>query len=96
MAKGGKTFNDREKSAKVRNKVLDAILMVYEGKENELSQKQWELTLRIGTTVLPRLNEHTGEGGEKLFPEPLLAGKTKNNVCSNNSNKQTVKSQKKD
>ena len=61
--KGGKTFNDRIKSATVRNKVLDAILKVYNGKENELTQKQWELTLRMGTTVLPRLNEVTGEDG---------------------------------
>lgn len=60
---GGKTFNDRIKSAKVRNKVLDAILKVYENKEDKLTEKQWELTLRMATTVLPRLNEHTGEDG---------------------------------
>ncbi len=63
MAKGGKTFNDRIKSAKVREKVLDAVLKVYEGKEDKLTQRQWELTLRMATTILPRLNEHTGEDG---------------------------------
>lgn len=63
MAKGGKTFNDRMKSAEVRGLVLDAILKVYKGQEKKLSKKQWELTLRMATTVLPRLNEHTGEDG---------------------------------
>ena len=64
MAQGGKTFNDREKSAKVRNIVLDTILDVYKNKN--VSGKKWELTLRMATTVLPRLNEHTGEGGEPI------------------------------
>lgn len=63
MAQGGKTFNDRIKSSKVRDKVLDAVLAIYEGKEKKLTQKQWELTLRMATTILPRLNEHAGEGG---------------------------------
>ena len=69
MAQGGKSYNDRLKSAQVRTKVLDAILLVYNGKEDKLTQKQWELTLRMGTTVLPRLNEHMGEGGG-----PIIAG----------------------
>ena len=64
--KGGKSFNDRIKSSEVRNKVLDAILKVYEGKESKLTDKQWELTLRMATTVLPRLNEHGGENGEPI------------------------------
>ena len=63
MAKGGKTFNDREQSARVRGLVLDAIEKVYKGTDANLSQRQWELTLRMATTVLPRLNEHTGEDG---------------------------------
>ncbi len=63
MAKGGKTFNDRELSARVRSKVLDAIEKVYDGKADDLSKRQWELTLRMATTVLPRLNEHTGDEG---------------------------------
>lgn len=66
MAKGGKSYNDRIKSAQVRDKVLDAILLVYSGQEDKLTEKQWQLTLRMGTTVLPRLNEHTGEDGKEL------------------------------
>ena len=61
--KGGKTFNDRMRSAKVRKLVLDAIEKVYSNKEDKLTSKQWELTLRMATVVLPRLNEHTGEDG---------------------------------
>ncbi len=64
--KGGKSFNDLKKSADVRNKVLDAMLLVYAGKENQLTQKQWELTLRMGTTVLPRLNEVSGPDGTQV------------------------------
>ena len=67
MAKGGKSLNDREKSAKVRDKVLDTILSVYAGKK--VSGKKWELTLRMATIVLPRLNEHTGDGGGPLRVE---------------------------
>ena len=63
---GGKTFNDRIKSATVRNKVLDAMLKVYEGKDSELSQRQWELTLRMSNTILPRLQEVTGEDGAPI------------------------------
>ena len=66
MARGGKTYEDRIKSSKVRDKVLDAILNVYSGKAHKLSQRQWELTLRMATTVLPRLNELTGPDGEEL------------------------------
>jgi hypothetical protein len=66
MARGGKTLNDREKSARVRDKVLNAIEKVYNGKGGKLSKRQWELTLRMATTVLPRLNEHTGEDGGEI------------------------------
>ena len=88
MAQGGKTFNDRIKSAKVRNKVLDTILAVYAGKE--VSGRKWELTLRMATTVLPRLNEHTGSDGEVLFPSPILNGLSKNGLHKNNSNTKTA------
>ena len=63
MAKGGKSLNDREESAKTRRKVLNCINKVYDGEEGELTEKQWELTLRMAVIVLPRLNEHTGEDG---------------------------------
>lgn len=66
MAQGGKSYNDRVKSAKVREIVLDTILKVYSGKEDTLTAKQWELTLKMATTVLPRLNEHTGEDGDAI------------------------------
>lgn len=63
MAQGGKSYNDRIQSARVRSKVLAAIEKVYDGKGKSLSKMQWELTLRMATIVLPRLNEHTGEDG---------------------------------
>ena len=69
MAQGGKTFNDREQSARVRKLVLNAIERVYLGKDKTLNKRQWEITLRMATTVLPRLNEHSGEGGGPLQVE---------------------------
>ena len=66
MAQGGKSLNDREKSATVRNKVLDAMLLVYNGEADNLSQRQWELTLKMASTILPRLNEHTGKDGDAI------------------------------
>ena len=96
MAKGGKSFNDREESAKTRRKVLDCINKVYDGKEEGITQKQWELTLRMATIILPRLNEHTGADGSELFPLPLLAGKSKNGLPRNNSPKETPEAQEED
>lgn len=84
----GKSFQDRERSAKVRNLVLDAIEKVYKGKGDGLSERQWELTLRMATTVLPRLNEHSGPDGE---PIPLL-----NYVRNNNGNPKDLRVEKKD
>ena len=66
MATGGKSYNDRILSAKVRTIVLDTMLKVYAGKEDSLTKKQWELTLRMATTVLPRLNEVTGNDGDPI------------------------------
>ena len=42
------------------------MLKVYAGKEDSLTKKQWELTLRMATTVLPRLNEVTGNDGDPI------------------------------
>ncbi len=65
MAKGGKSFQDRERSANVRNLALDIIEKVlnpnYEDKDY-----QKELVLRMASNLLPRLNEVTGAGGEAL------------------------------
>jgi hypothetical protein len=76
----GVQFNDRLLAGRVRNmglKHLEKILSEdYEDKE---FQKQ--IILKISSSLLPRLNEHTGKDGEDLFPKPLLNGESngKNN-----------------
>jgi hypothetical protein len=77
----------------VRTKALGDILEVLnETKES----KKWgeykkQMLLKLATTVLPRVNEHTGADGERLFPAPILSSifdKNGNVVHTNNSNKE--------
>lgn len=82
----GKNYNDRLLAAKVRTKALRLIEQVLDGEETEYRK---QIVLKLAGTVLPRLNEHTGEDGEKLFPAPLLAGKS--NDSANNSNKEITR-----
>jgi hypothetical protein len=65
--KGGKSFQDRELGAKVRNLGLNQIMDVLNGDlyaEDEAFHKA--VLLKLAGTLLPRLNEHTGEDGSPL------------------------------
>lgn len=78
---GGKSFQDRELAAKVRNKALKDIYAVL---TEQKSVKKWgkfkqDIVLKLAGTVLPRLNEHTGPEGKEL-PVPIF------NVQSYNGN----------
>ena len=66
---GGKTLQDREKAAKVRNKGLDCLLAVLEEKKevNRWGKYKKDVVLKLAGTLLPRINEHTGEGGEAII-----------------------------
>jgi len=66
----GKSFQDREKSAQVRNLALSQIAECLEhgtihGKPVEKRFSE-ALLLKLAGTVLPRLNEHGGEGGDPI------------------------------
>ena len=63
MAQGGKSFQDRELAAKVRSLTLEEIKKVLTGKDEEYKK---QLVLKMSTSILPRLNEHTGEDGRPL------------------------------
>jgi len=58
--KGGKTFNDRELAARVRTLTLEECERALKKKKGKLYEA---VLLRLAGTVLPRLNEHSGEGG---------------------------------
>lgn len=88
--RGGKNFQDRELAARVRTLALEQIEKVLKGKESEFKKA---VILRLAGTVLPRLNEHTGEGGKEL-PTPIL--NINNVIPTNNSDKQDSETPKED
>ncbi len=62
--KGGKSFQDRELAASVRTLALNQVKDVLEDRlfADDTAFKKAVL-LKLAGTVLPRLNEHSGEGG---------------------------------
>lgn len=97
MAQGGKSLNDRKLAANVRTLTLKKLQAILEDEKHEKYSRNYQeqIVLKLAGTVLPRLNEHTGEDGDKLFPKPLLGGKS-NDVSSNDSNKETPKAEQAD
>jgi hypothetical protein len=62
---GGKSFQDRKLAADVRTQGLKDVQSVLKGNKSveKWSEYKKQLVLRLVTTLLPRLNEHTGEDG---------------------------------
>jgi hypothetical protein len=57
------TLNDRHLAARVRTKLLKEIEAVLNG--DDFAYKK-EIMLKMATTLLPRLNEVTGEDGSSI------------------------------
>lgn len=77
--KGGKNFQDRKLAADVRTKALTDILAVL---KEDKKVAQWgdykkAIVLKLAGTVLPRLNEHTGDNGSPLFYDDETKGKVR-------------------
>jgi hypothetical protein len=68
---GGKSLNDRKLAAEVRSLALGEIKKILE--EEKLTEFKKAVILRLAPSILPRLNEHTGEDGEKLVI-PIYGG----------------------
>lgn len=66
--KGGKSFQDRELAAKVRTKALEDVLLILDEdpKVENWSDYKKQVLLKMSTTLLPRLQEHSGADGEPL------------------------------
>jgi hypothetical protein len=62
--RGGKSLNDRQLSASVRTLALNEIKTILERPGMDEFKKQ--LVLKLAPTLLPRLNEHTGEDGDAI------------------------------
>lgn len=73
----GKSFQDRELASQVRTLALNKIKVILERPTVEMSEKDKELhdaiLVRMSTTLLPRLNEHSGPDGGDI-PLPIYAG----------------------
>jgi hypothetical protein len=57
---GGKSFQDRELAARVRTLSLTEIEHVLKNRKHKL---YGPVLIKLAGSVLPRLNEHTGEDG---------------------------------
>ena len=78
---GGKSLQDRELGAEVRQLTLQECRKYLKRGKGKMYEA---VLLKLAGQVLPRLNEHTGEGGKDLFPEPI----GKYVLETNNSNKE--------
>lgn len=76
----GKNYNDRILASEVRTLALEDCKKVFLG---ELYDEEFRkaLVLRFAGTLLPRLNELTGEGGEKLFTQPIISEDAKKKIA---------------
>ena len=59
----GKSFNDRELAAEVRTLALNQIKAALLTKDEKFEAFKQAVILRLAGSVLPRLNELTGENG---------------------------------
>jgi len=75
-------LSNRRLSDKLRFRLLNECHKILDG-DDEQAKK--DLLMKMCHTLLPRLNEHTGEGGERLFPKPLLAGQSNVNPTDNSN-----------
>ena len=67
----GITHNDRELGARVRRLTLRKIEAVLNGDDEEFKKA---VILKLSSSILPRLNEVTGEGGEPMKITIEVAG----------------------
>lgn len=65
---GGKSLNDRKLAADVRTQALKDVKAVLENKPevDKWTDYKKQMLLKLSTTILPRLNEHTGEDGDAI------------------------------
>jgi hypothetical protein len=65
---GGKSLQDRALAAKVRTKGLQELYLILNDspKVKKWSPAKLQTIQRLAPSLLPRLNEHTGEGGGAL------------------------------
>ena len=70
--KGGKSFQDRTRSANIRNLGLDFLEKILSPKYKDKAYQR-EIMLRLAPTLLPRLNAGRSDD-EPIHPSPLCGG----------------------
>lgn len=73
MKNRGVSFNDRELAGQVRTLALSEVMKILKEGEGKLYEA---VLIRLAGTILPRLNEITGENGSPVIIE--LSGVTAN------------------
>lgn len=86
---------DPEKVKELRMSLVEAALSVM---REERKVKKWgsykkELILKMAPRIIPQLMAGRDDD-EQLFPNPILAGKTKNGLPRNNSNSEVAETEK--
>lgn len=83
---------DKVLAGEVRSLALTEIKKYLLGEEDGYRDKEMkkQIILKLAPSLLPRLNEHTGEDGKDLFPTPILANM--NGLPTNLSNKESSES----
>lgn len=78
----GIIYTDRKLGAEVRSLTLKKIKAVLEDDKNEIYKKDFQeaLILRLAGSVLPRLNEVTGEDGKPIIFQVSKEIAEKNNI----------------
>lgn len=84
MAQGGKSFQDRELAARVRSLTLLECEKALKNREEDEKLYQAVL-LKLAGGVLPRLNEHAGEGGGPVIFEVAKEVGEKHGLTSSSS-----------
>lgn len=65
-------MQDRELAARVRKLALEEVEKALKNKKNKRLFEA--VLLRVAATVLPRLNEHTGEDGDPIMVKLMQYG----------------------
>lgn len=61
----GTSFNDMQLAGQVRNLALNHLQKIL-APDYEDKDYQKQMLLKLANTILPRLNEHTGQDGEAI------------------------------
>lgn len=84
--RGGQSFNDRRLAAEVRSLTLNKIKDILEQPIVKMEKGDYELykaiLIKLSGSVLPRLNEHTGEDGERIIIKIAKEVAEKNEINS--------------